>query len=45
MIQYINTGEMSVDWQDLNRLEVARAANMYNLPGWIEELSGEFWMA
>ena len=41
MIHYIYTGEMSEDWQDLDILEVARAADMYDLPGWIEELSPE----
>ena len=36
MIHYIYTGEMSEDWQDLDILEVARAADMYDLPGWVK---------
>ena len=36
MIHYIYTGEMSEDWQDLDILEVARAADMYDLSGWVK---------
>ena len=36
MIHYIYTGEMSEDWQDLDILEVARAADMYDMPGWVK---------
>ena len=36
MIHYIYTGEMSEDWQDLDILEVATAADMYDLPGWVK---------
>ena len=36
MIHYIYTGEMSEDWQDLDILEVASAADTYKLPGWVE---------
>ena len=35
----IYTGEMSEDWQDLDILEVASAADTYKLPGWVEK----FW--
>ena len=28
--------EMSEDWQDLDILEVATAADMYDLPGWVK---------
>ena len=36
MIHYIYTLELAGDWQDLNILDVVRAADMYDLPGWLE---------
>ena len=39
MIHYIYTGELAEGWQDLDFQDVKRAADMYNLPGWIVELT------
>ena len=39
MIHYIYTGELAEGWQDLDFQDVAIAADMYNLPGWIEKLT------
>ena len=39
MIHYIYTGELAEGWQDLDFQDVAIAADMYNLPGWIVELT------
>ena len=36
MIHYIYTLELAGGWQDLNILDVVRAADMYDLPGWLE---------
>ena len=36
MIHYIYTLELAGDWQDLDILDVVRAADMYDLPGWLE---------
>ena len=36
MIHYIYTRELAGGWQDLDILDVARAADMYDLPGWME---------
>ena len=36
MIHYIYTRELATGWQDLDILDVARAADMYDLPGWME---------
>ena len=50
MIHYIYTGELADGWQDLDVQDVARAADIYDLPGWMElfcsaleteEVSGE----
>ena len=37
MIHYIYTREMADDWQDLDIQEMAEAADIYDLPGWMEE--------
>ena len=36
MIHYIYTRELADDWQDLDIQDVTTAADMYDLPGWIE---------
>ena len=36
MIHYIYTGELADDWHDLDVEDVTIAADMYDLPGWIE---------
>ena len=36
MIQYIYTGELTDGWQDLDIQDVTIAADMYDLPGWME---------
>merc|ERR1719397_2260768 len=36
MIHYIYTKKLATGWQDLDILDVARAADMYDLPGWME---------
>ena len=36
MIHYIYTGELADGWQDLDIQDVTTAADMYDLPGWIE---------
>ena len=36
MIHYIYTGELADGWQDLDIQDVTIAADMYDLPGWIE---------
>jgi len=36
MIHYIYTGELADGWQDLDVQDVTTAADMYDLPGWIE---------
>ena len=36
MIHYIYTRELATGWQDLDILDVARAADMYDLPGWMK---------
>merc|ERR1712232_217010 len=35
MIHYIYTGELADGWQDLDIQDVARAADMHDLPGWM----------
>ena len=40
MIHYIYTGELADGWQDLDTRDVATAADMYDLPGWVELLEG-----
>jgi len=39
MIHYMYTGELVSDWQDLDILDMVMAADMYDLPGWVELLS------
>ena len=41
MIHYIYTGEMSDDWHQLHIPDLAIAADMYDLPGWLELLCSE----
>ena len=41
MIHYIYTGEMSEDWHQLHIPDLAIAADMYDLPGWLELLCSE----
>ena len=36
MIHYIYTGELADGWQDLDMEDVTIAADMYDLPGWME---------
>ena len=36
MIHYIYTGELADGWQDLDIQDVTIAADMYDLPGWME---------
>ena len=36
MIHYIYTGELADGWQDLDIQDVTTAADMYDLPGWME---------
>jgi len=36
MIHYIYTGELADGWQDLDIQDVTIAADMYDLPGWLE---------
>ena len=36
MIHYIYTLELAGGWQDLDILNMVRAADMYDLPGWLE---------
>ena len=36
MIHYIYTGELADGWQDLDIQDLTTAADMYDLPGWIE---------
>ena len=36
MIHYIYTGELADGWQDLDIQDVARATDIYDLPGWME---------
>ena len=36
MIHYIYTGELVDGWQDLDIQDVTTAADMYDLPGWME---------
>ena len=36
MIYYIYTRELAGGWQDLDILDVANAAEMYDLSGWME---------
>ena len=36
MIHYIYTGELADGWQDLDIEDVTTAADMYDLPGWME---------
>ena len=36
MIHYIYTLELAGGWQDLDILDVVRAADMYDLPSWLE---------
>ena len=38
MIHYIYTGELADGWQDLDIQDVARAAHMHEMPGWMELL-------
>ena len=38
MIHYIYTGELADGWQDLDIQDVTIAADMYDLPGWMELL-------
>ena len=38
MIHYIYTGELADGWQGLDIQDVTTAADMYDLPGWIELL-------
>ena len=38
MIHYIYTGELADGWQDLDIQDVTTAADMYDLPGWMELL-------
>ena len=38
MIHYIYTGELEDVWQDLDMQDVAIAADMYDLPGWMRLL-------
>ena len=38
MIHYIYTGELAAGWEDLDILDLAKAADMYDLPGWVELL-------
>ena len=40
MIQTFYNGKMSEDWQDLDIKEVARAADMYDLPGLRDQAEG-----
>ena len=35
-IHYIYTGELADGWQDLDIEDVTTAADMYDLPGWME---------
>ena len=41
MIHYIYTGEMSDDWHQLHIPDLAIAADMYDLPGWLELLCSD----
>ena len=41
MIHYIYTGELADGWQDLDIQDVTTAADMYDLPGWMELFSSE----
>ena len=36
MIHYIYTGDLADGWQDLDIQDVTTAADMYDLPGWME---------
>ena len=36
MIHYIYTGELADGWKDLDIQDVTTAADMYDLPGWME---------
>ena len=36
MIHYIYTGELADGWQDLDIQDMAEAADIYDLPGWME---------
>merc|ERR1712150_109844 len=38
MIHYMYTGELGDGWQDLGIQDVTTAADMYDLPGWMEQL-------
>ena len=38
MIHFIYTEELAEGWQDLEMEDVTRAADMYDLPGWMELL-------
>ena len=49
-IHYVYTGELTKDWKELDIEDMARAADQYDLPGWMklfcsalkeEEVSGE----
>ena len=40
MIHYIYTGELADGWQDLDIQDVTIAADMYDLPGWMDLFSG-----
>ena len=41
MIHYIYTGELADGWQDLDIQDVTTAADMYDLPGWMELFSSK----
>ena len=41
MIHYIYTGELADGWQDLDIEDVTIAADMYNLPDWMEHFNSD----
>ena len=41
MIHYIYTGQLADGWQDLDIPDVAKAADMYDLQGWLEIFCSE----
>ena len=45
MIHYIYTGELADGWQDLDIQDVTIAADMYDLPGWMELFNSDISVA
>ena len=45
MIHYIYTGELADGWQDLDIQDVTTAADMYDLPGWMELFNSDIYVA